>query len=293
MNDRSVSRRRVPRRLTVQLAAALFGTLLVAGACGSTLDERALNAQFDSGPVTPGTQTPQAAAPAPGGSDVAATPSTAAVPGAVANAGSSAPATRTATGANPGLSSDARVPGSSVATAGSPTASGAKGSAGARPGTATAATPAPVPGAPAGPGAVSGPKSEIVFGSYGIESGVIGTATLPIHQAARAWVADINARGGLGGHPIRLIMGDDEGDPNKALSLVRRMVEQDGAVAIFAEHACTTAQAVLPYLEQRKIPSIAPSFCAGPNPTWNAIGLWAFGPAQNEGAILGILRCSR
>ena len=120
---------------------------------------------------------------------------------------------------------------------------------------------------PSAPAAATGAaeKAEIVIGSFGTQSGVIGTASLPIHQAARAWVKEVNERGGLAGHKVRLVMADDGGDPAKALSLVRRMVEENRIQAIYAEHGPTTVQAVLPYLEERQIPSIGPCFCAPAN----------------------------
>jgi branched-chain amino acid transport system substrate-binding protein len=108
----------------------------------------------------------------------------------------------------------------------------------------------------------TGPKAEIAIGSFGTQTGVIGSNMLPSHQGARAWVADVNARGGLSGHPVRLVLSDDEGDPNKALAIARRMVEQDRVVAFFVHHGPTTVQAVLPYLEERKIPLIGSCGCA-------------------------------
>jgi branched-chain amino acid transport system substrate-binding protein len=82
-----------------------------------------------------------------------------------------------------------------------------------------------------------------------------------VPQGARAWAADVNARGGLAGHPVKLIVADDGGDPNKALSIVRRMVEEDKVLAFYSEFGPTTIQAALPYLEQKQIPVVGGCNC--------------------------------
>src|SRR5436305_1927585 len=78
----------------------------------------------------------------------------------------------------------------------------------------------------------------------------------PGGAAAPAWVADVNARGGLAGHPVQLITADDRGDPSQAVSLARRLVEQDGVIAFFGLPDPTTAQAILAYLETKGVPAI-------------------------------------
>ncbi|MGH9034940.1 MAG: ABC transporter substrate-binding protein, partial [Acidimicrobiia bacterium] len=117
-------------------------------------------------------------------------------------------------------------------------------------------TPAPSPGGAPAPPAAGGPKSEIFLGSFGQESGPIGALVQPTIAAAKAWAADVNARGGLNGHPVRISFADDGGDPNRALSIVRTFVEKDKALAIFAEHGPVTVAAVMPYLEQKAVPRV-------------------------------------
>ena len=113
----------------------------------------------------------------------------------------------------------------------------------------------PGPAAPGKPG-TSTPKAPIVFATMGTGSGVIGRAVQPIITANRAWSADVNARGGLAGHPVKLIFGDDGGDPAAALAIAKRMVEQDKVVAFVGTYLVTTTPAVTPYLEQVNVPMI-------------------------------------
>jgi branched-chain amino acid transport system substrate-binding protein len=94
-----------------------------------------------------------------------------------------------------------------------------------------------------------------VLGSFGVASGVVGSVFDAVPTASRAWVSHINSKGGLNGHPVRLILADDGGDSARTQQIVRRMVEQDKVVAFFGEFSGTTA-GVLPYLEEKGIPVI-------------------------------------
>lgn len=132
---------------------------------------------------------------------------------------------------------------------------------GAKPTAGDSAGPTPAAPAPGTPGAAGKPgpavaKAPILFGTLGTGSGVIGRAVQPIITANKAWSADVNSRGGLAGHPVKLIFGDDGGDPAAALAIAKRMVEQDKVVAFIGTYLVTTTPAVTPYLEQVGVPMI-------------------------------------
>jgi branched-chain amino acid transport system substrate-binding protein len=135
------------------------------------------------------------------------------------------------------------------------TAPGAPGTGAAPGGGAGPSAALPAPGAPAKPGSPAA-RAPIVFGTFGTGSGVIGRAVQPIITADKAWSADVNARGGLAGHPVKLLFGDDGGDPAAALAIAKRMVEQDKVVAFIGTYLVTTTPAVTPYLEQVGVPMI-------------------------------------
>jgi branched-chain amino acid transport system substrate-binding protein len=258
----------VPYRKTVAgLTAGLFVASLLVG-CGG--DKKASNAAAGApaatspaapaAPAAPGApaadQSPSAAAPAPGAA-AANTPSgaPAAGPGggaAASGSGSDAPKARTAAAA-PGAatSGGSSGGGSSAAPQAKSAASGAPVPGGGA---------APVPGAPA-PSGSGGPKSEIVLGAVGVHSGVIGDILAPIEHGARAWSADVNDRGGVNGHKVRLIIADDGGDPGRAVSIGRKLIEQDKIVAFYAEQAPGTLQAYIPLAEKAGIPIFGACSC--------------------------------
>ena len=251
--------------MKVRIVAALVGAVLAGTACGSTLTNDQLNAQaresFRISSVQGGAANPATEAPT-GAVTAVTSDATASVPNGAASAvGASTPRgsevsaspvrSSTAAASQPGVATGSARPagGTSRSPSGSSTAPGG---AGAMPGVGT-------PGAPAVP--AGGSKSIIALGSFGTQTGPIGRILLPVPQGARAWAADVNARGGLAGHPVKLILADDGGDPNKALSIVRRMAEEDKVLAFYAEFGPTTIQAALPYLEQKQIPVIGGCNC--------------------------------
>ncbi|MGH9285900.1 MAG: ABC transporter substrate-binding protein, partial [Acidimicrobiales bacterium] len=60
----------------------------------------------------------------------------------------------------------------------------------------------------------------------------------------------------LRGHPVRIVFGDDGGDPARAAALARRMVEQDKVVAFVGTYLVITTSAVTQYLDQVQVPMI-------------------------------------
>jgi branched-chain amino acid transport system substrate-binding protein len=244
--------------LTVALGLALAG-------CGSNVDEGRLDRAAQGSSPAAGTAADPAAAPTDaaqaadaGAPDSTAVPATEAATGGAATGG--------AAGSGGGTGSGTKSPPAKSSAAGSPAASGSApaagpSSSGAAPASGSAG-PGPAPGSgsvptPPGPGgSTTGPKSKLVIGSFGTSSGPIGAVFAPVQVATRAWVADINARGGLNGHPVNVLYADDGGDGARALSIARRMVEQDKVLFFLNLYQVTTADAVIPYLEKQQIPIV-------------------------------------
>lgn len=222
------------RSLPGRSAVALIAALLVAGACGSTRSQKELAGAAQStpsartnlpaaAPTEEGHTTPDTAPP--GAAHVGAGPSaaTVAVPRTTSPNRPSASGSGTVTQApvQPGAKASPSVAREHPQPAESPS----------RP--AVPSSPPPPPNSPE-PGAPPA-GAPIILGSIGSDSGVLGQILLPVLSGAKAWVADVNARGGLNGHPVKVLFVDDGGDPGRALGLAKRLVDQDGAVAFYAE----------------------------------------------------------
>jgi branched-chain amino acid transport system substrate-binding protein len=79
---------------------------------------------------------------------------------------------------------------------------------------------------------------------------VAGAGMLPV---TTKW---INDHGGLNGHPIKLIQGDDGSDPSRYLSLAKDMVENQHAIAFLANLVPLSAPGAESYLAQKGIPVV-------------------------------------
>lgn len=134
------------------------------------------------------------------------------------------------------------------------------------PAVAASGTPSPSPSTVARPGggepaepAVSaprGPLSPAVIASIGTFTGPIGGAFLPGLNTVQAWVADINGRGGLNGHPVQLLVYDNGGDPARHKADVREAVERKHIIAIVYLSEAFAGHGAAPYLEASRVPAI-------------------------------------
>lgn len=81
---------------------------------------------------------------------------------------------------------------------------------------------------------------------------------------AQAWAASVNATGGLGGHPVQIVVADTAGTPATALKAANQLVDDDGVAALLISDSATEA-ALGPVLAKKTIPVIG---SYGFAPTW-------------------------
>jgi ABC-type branched-subunit amino acid transport system substrate-binding protein len=204
--------------LRVRAVAIVLSLAGFAGACGSEIDhERLLEAARGPAPVSA-----DRIAPAPLASDGSLAPAPA--------AGSAGGPATPAGGGGPAGAAGAPAPGDVSLPAAS--------------------------GVPDGEASCATRKSTITIGSVGQQSGVIGAITAPGTKAVQAWVAAVNAAGGVACHPVRYIALDDGGDPSRHQAQVRQLVEEEHAIALVFQDAPITGQATVDYLTQRRVPVI-------------------------------------
>ena len=68
----------------------------------------------------------------------------------------------------------------------------------------------------------------------------------------------INETGGVDGHKIELIFEDDEGDPGKGSTAIRKLISVDKVLAIFGSTLNIVSHAMSLIAEEMKVPMIAP-----------------------------------
>ncbi len=70
-------------------------------------------------------------------------------------------------------------------------------------------------------------------------------------------VEQINAKGGINGEKINLIIYDDGADPNKARTFATRLIEEDNIVAMVGGTSTGATMAMMPLFEDAEIPFIS------------------------------------
>jgi branched-chain amino acid transport system substrate-binding protein len=251
-----MARHKLHRTLAVVSLVALVGS-----GCGSALPhEEIVRAASRSDRGEPGAAAPgdalagSEAGPAPAGTEgagiiegpAATTPGPAsAAPGRSRTAGDPAAGSGVASASGTGTAElKAVAPGGPAgSTTGSPGAPG--GSTGAQPGAeATAA------------GGCTPDCKPVVIGSVGTYSGIVGQNVTPGMKAVQAWAAATNAAGGLGGHRVVVVVGDDGGDPARHRALIQELVEDRGVIAFVYNGAPLSGQASVDYVTAKRIPVV-------------------------------------
>lgn len=78
----------------------------------------------------------------------------------------------------------------------------------------------------------------------------------PEKKTLEMYVADLNAKGGINGRKIEVIIYDDASDPNQARTFATRLIEQDKVDALLAGSTTASTMAIIPLAEEAEIPLI-------------------------------------
>ena len=78
----------------------------------------------------------------------------------------------------------------------------------------------------------------------------------PGKRTLEIYVDEINAKGGVNGQKLQLIVYDDGGDANAARTFASRLVEDDKVVAVVGGYATGSVLAMMPVFEEGQVPLI-------------------------------------
>ncbi|MFN7165843.1 MAG: ABC transporter substrate-binding protein [Pannonibacter sp.] len=79
----------------------------------------------------------------------------------------------------------------------------------------------------------------------------------PEAKTLKMLVDEINAKGGIKGEKIELVMYDDAGDANNARTFATRLIEDDEVVAVIGGTTTGTTMAMIPVMEEAEVPFIS------------------------------------
>jgi branched-chain amino acid transport system substrate-binding protein len=112
-------------------------------------------------------------------------------------------------------------------------------------------------------------KEPVKIGLSAAVSGGSAASGEAIKRGLQIATDEINAKGGvLGGRKLELVVRDDEGNPQKGVTIARELVEREKVVAVFGGLHTTVALAQVPVWHELKTPYMG-AWAAGTNITRN------------------------
>ncbi len=103
----------------------------------------------------------------------------------------------------------------------------------------------------------SGSKEPYKIGAIFSVTGVASFLGEPEKKTAEMLVEAINAKGGIKGRPIELIVYDDESDSTKATLAAKRLISKDQVSIIIGPTRSGESLAVVPIVEKEEVPMIS------------------------------------
>jgi len=89
----------------------------------------------------------------------------------------------------------------------------------------------------------------------------------------------VNAQGGINGHPLEIIIEDTVGEEAKAVMAVQKLINRDNVLAIVGPTRSGTTMAVIPIIEKAEVPLVS---CAAAEAIVNPVKKWVFKTPQKD-----------
>jgi len=105
----------------------------------------------------------------------------------------------------------------------------------------------------------TGSSSEIVIGEYGSLTGKDATFGVSTQNGIAMAVDALNKSGGVLGKQVKVLVEDDQGLSEQALTVVNKLITRDKVVAVLGEVASGNSLAAAPFAQKSGIPMISPA----------------------------------
>ncbi|QDJ43332.1 hypothetical protein CBR71_19885 [Bordetella hinzii] len=99
----------------------------------------------------------------------------------------------------------------------------------------------------------------INIGFFSHLSGNFAEYGVSFKNAVELYLDGVNAEGGIGGRPVRLIVEDDRNSPQEAATVARKIVATPGVVLAIGSWSTTASLAAAPIFAEARIPQISPT----------------------------------
>ncbi|GAA5175771.1 ABC transporter substrate-binding protein [Niveibacterium umoris] len=99
---------------------------------------------------------------------------------------------------------------------------------------------------------------EILIGQTAAQTGPAADLGRDVRLGIEAYFKEVNAKGGVNGRQLRLVSLDDGYDPERAAANARQLIEKDKVFAMLGNVGTATGLAVLPLINEAKVPLVGP-----------------------------------
>jgi branched-chain amino acid transport system substrate-binding protein len=110
------------------------------------------------------------------------------------------------------------------------------------------------------------PNNEVLFGGAISQTGRYAEPAGRQVNAIKLWVDEVNGRGGILGHKIRLLLLDDKSDTQTSIKLYEKLITEDKVDVLLAPYSSGITEAVANVNERHKLPFVA--YGASSTPIW-------------------------
>jgi branched-chain amino acid transport system substrate-binding protein len=119
--------------------------------------------------------------------------------------------------------------------------------------------------------AAASAQESYVVGFSAAMTGPAAETYAPMKDAFDAYFKDVNAKGGINGHPVKIIFEDDGAQPSKAAALAKKLISQDKVVLLMLASLSSTYPPVVGAAKQANVPvffagAVCPPEVYPPNP---------------------------
>jgi branched-chain amino acid transport system substrate-binding protein len=98
--------------------------------------------------------------------------------------------------------------------------------------------------------------SEIKIGMVNVQTGPAAGLGKGMRSGAEAVFKVANAKGGVNGRKVNLVIGDDGYEPNRAVDETLKMIEEQKVFSLFGYVGTPTSNAVLPIVKEMDVPLV-------------------------------------
>jgi branched-chain amino acid transport system substrate-binding protein len=110
------------------------------------------------------------------------------------------------------------------------------------------------------------PNNEVLIGGAISQTGRYAEPAGRQVNSIKLWVDEVNARGGLLGHKIKLILLDDRSDTQTSIKLYEKLITEDKVDVVLGPYSSGITEAVANVTERYKMPFVA--YGAASTPIW-------------------------